>query len=236
MVGFWKNLLQTPCIYTGNKKNCGVYNFLTLYLISARWVTKLNSAKASSFTWSKVPKRNHHKISKHRRHSVESRSSFSESSSPSPTQDIATVTIGSSNFQIKRMFLDYIPKGKLYYKKDTNTFVQCYENGETRNLQIVNEPQLPKQWIFTSEADFSDAARFAEEFEKVQKYVPKDFSYYYKFVTRYQIYHHKKPISFRTFLEMHNGDRMETFFVKYLVHLQKFSLSGINNPEEWKVT
>lgn len=197
-----------------------------------RWVTNTKSLKA----WNSISKskRSLQALSKTRRHSVESRSSFSESSSPSPSDDITTVTIGTSSFHIKRAFLDFIPKGKLYYKKETNTFVQCYANGERRNLHIVNEPQLPKKWVFTSEADFSEAAQFAEEFEKVQTYVPKDFSFYYKFVTGYQICHHNKPISFRTFLEMHNGDRMDAFFVKYLTHLQKVSLSGISNPEKCK--
>lgn len=204
-------------------------------LISVRSPTKYNSTKNWKSSLAEDPTKSFQELYKIRRHSVESRSSFSDTSSPIPPDDMATVKMGSASFLIRKTFLGYIPKGKLYYGKDTNTFVQCYANGETRKLQIVNEPQMQQQWLFSSEADFDDAARFSKEFEKVQKFVPKDFAQYYRFVTGYQILHHKNPISFHTFLEMHNGDRMDTFFVKYLAHLQKFSLSGVSNPEEWNV-
>lgn len=168
-----------------------------------------------------------------RRPSMESRrSSFSDTGSPSSPVEMASVTVGSSTFQIRKTFVEFIPKGKLLYKKDTNTFVQCFSNGETKNLEIVKEPQLPQKWIFSTEAEFRDAAEFSEEFEKVQKFVPKDFAHYYRYVTGYQILHHKQPVSFQTFLEMHNGDRMETFFVKYLAHLQKFSAPALSNPDD----
>lgn len=198
--------------------------------------TKYISTKDWKSSFTQDPKTNFREFFKIRRHSVESRSSFSDTSSPIPADDMTTVTMGNSNFLIRKMFVDYIPKGKLYYKKETNTFVQCYVNGETRKPQIVSEPQLPQQWIFSSEADFEDAALFSKEFEKVQKFVPKDFAQYYRFVTGYQIFRHMRPISFHTFLEMHNGDRMDTFFFKYLGHLQKFSLTGLSNPEDWNVT
>lgn len=198
--------------------------------------TKYNSTNNWKSSYAEDQTKNLQELYKIRRHSVESRSSFSDTCSPTPSDDMATVTMRSASFLIRKTFLDYIPKGKLYYGKDTNTFVQCYPNGEKRELQIVKEPQLPQKWIFSSEADFDDAARFSKEFEKVQNFVPKDFAQYYRFVTGYQIFHHKRPISFHTFLEMHNGERMDTFFVKYLAHLQKFSLSGVSNPEEWNVS
>lgn len=145
---------------------------------------------------------------------------------------MATVAIGATSFHIKKSLLNHIPKGKLYYKKDTNTFIQCYANGETKNLQLINEPPLPPTWIFSLETDFSDPAHFSEEFEKVQKFVPKDFSQYYRYVTRYQILNKKNPLSFQTFLEMHNNDRMNTFFERYLAYLQKISVHGAASPRD----
>lgn len=170
---------------------------------------------------------------KSRRHSVESRSSVSDTCSPAPPEETATVTSGSSTFVIRKSFLDYIPKGKLYYRKETNTFVKRYSNGETKNLEIVNETDLPTKWVFSNEADFIEPEQFLTEFKKVSRFVPKDFSQYYRFVTGYQILNNKNPVSFQTFLEMHNGDRMNTFFDKFLAHLQKGSLSGVQSPEEF---
>lgn len=197
--------------------------------------TKYKSMKNWKSSYAEDTTKNFPEMYKTRRHSVESRSSFSDTSSPIPSDDMATVKMGATSFLIRKTFLDYIPKSKLYYGEDPNTFVQCFANGEKRKLQIVNETPRAQQCIFSSEAEFDDAARYSKEYEKVQNFVPKDFAQYYRFVTGYQILHHKNPISFHTFLEMHNGERMQMFFVKYLGHLQKFSLSGVSNPEDWRV-
>lgn len=163
---------------------------------------------------------------------MESRSSFSDPNSPIPFDEMVNVTICSETFSIKKFLLDCIPKGKLLYKRETNTFVQCYANGETKDLQIE---QFPQKWIFSFQAEFIEPAHFSEEFLKVQKYAPRDFSQYYRFVTGYQIYHKKNPISFQTFLEMHNGDRMHSFFMKYLAHLQRYSIVGTIGPDDWNM-
>lgn len=155
-----------------------------------------------------------------RRNSSESISSLSDSTSVDGTDNFTTISFKSNSFRVKRHYLDDIPNSKLFYRSDISAFVKKYRNGDTK---IVRDPELPKQWIFSRQPELPNPEEFLEEFHKVQKFVPKEFASYYKYVTGYQIYNTKNPVSLETFLEMHNGDRMDVFFLKYLEQIQKRS-------------
>ncbi|CAG9860578.1 unnamed protein product [Phyllotreta striolata] len=78
---------------------------------------------------------------------------------------------------------------------------------------------LPININFTKDDYISIPEMYVEEVEKVEKYAPKDFLGFYKYVTGYQIVNNHHPISFQTFLTMHNTNGIKIFFKRYLLSI-----------------
>lgn len=166
------------------------------------------------------------------------------------------IKIDSKPYKIRKSLLEKIPKGKLCYIRESNTFIRYFDDKQMElfisNLNLgegstvandllkqvrgrvegpsdVETPPgqletsekgevitLSKDVLFSTEDFLSDPELYVEEVEKVQRYVPKDFYGFYKFVTGYQIVNHHPPISFQTFLTMHNTNGIRGLFKNYV--------------------
>ncbi|XP_018576340.1 uncharacterized protein LOC108914906 [Anoplophora glabripennis] len=174
----------------------------------------------------------------------------------SPEEPLCEIKIDSKPYRIKKSIFKKIPKGKLCYIRESNSFVRYFDDKQMElfisNLNLgegstvasdllkqirsrgegpasLGSPTghyetsgkgevitLSKDVVFSSEDFLSDPEQYVEEVEKVQRYVPKDFYGFYKFVTGYQIVNHHPPISFLTFLTMHNTNGIRGLFKNYV--------------------
>lgn len=190
--------------------------------------------------------------------SVEASSSVGSDFSPKlPSEELlCEIKIDSKPYRIRKSLLEKIPKGKLCYVRETNTFIRYFDDKQMElfinNLNLgegstvasdllkqvrgraegpsdVETPPvqsdksekgevitLSKDVVFSTEDFLSDPELYVEEVEKVQRFVPKDFYGFYKFVTGYQIINHHPPISFQTFLTMHNTNGIRGLFKNYV--------------------
>lgn len=174
----------------------------------------------------------------------------------SPEEPFCEIKIDSKPYRIKKSLFEKIPRGKLCYVRESNTFIRYFDDKQMElfisNLNLgegstvakdllkqvrsrVEDPSdikrsstqceasgkgevitLSKEVVFSTEDFLSDPELYVEEVEKVQRYVPKDFYGFYKFVTGYQIVNHHPPISFQTFLTMHNTNGIRGLFKNYV--------------------
>ncbi|XP_056641760.1 uncharacterized protein LOC130448412 [Diorhabda sublineata] len=95
-----------------------------------------------------------------------------------------------------------------------NIFLTPFEVPE--NNEVI---QLSNDISFAKDDNISDPELYVEEVEKVERFVPKDFFGFYKYVTGYQIIHNHDPISFQMFLTMHNTNRIKSFYRRYLLSI-----------------
>uniref|UniRef100_A0AAR5QDU1 EF-hand domain-containing protein n=1 Tax=Dendroctonus ponderosae TaxID=77166 RepID=A0AAR5QDU1_DENPD len=91
--------------------------------------------------------------------------------------------------------------------------------------EIVN---LPKDVEFSTKEDLPDVEEFVKESSLVEKYVPKDFADFYRYVTGFQIIKNKHPVSLETFLTMYNTNRTSELLRKYLQRLDEDSSGAVS--------
>lgn len=82
--------------------------------------------------------------------------------------------------------------------------------------------QLKREVHFSHVDDLSDPHLYEAEMSAVEQWIPADFSGYYKYVTGYQIIHNNPPVSFQTFLTMHNTNGIKNLLKKYVTSLIYF--------------
>ncbi|KAJ8942037.1 hypothetical protein NQ318_002791 [Aromia moschata] len=151
-------------------------------------------------------------------------------------------------YRLKRKQYEKVPRGKLCYIRENNTFVRYFDGDQmeqfVQNLgegsavasdllrQIKGRADssdaagdhgkggeiitLSKDVRFSEEDFISDPQLYVEEVERVERHAPRDFCGFYKYVTGYQIVHNHPPISFQTFLTMHNTNRVRTLLRNYV--------------------
>ncbi|KAJ8941747.1 hypothetical protein NQ314_010284 [Rhamnusium bicolor] len=186
-----------------------------------------------------------------RRQSLETVSSVN-----SDYDNYCEIKIDSKVYRIKRSIYEKIPKGKLCYIRENNTFIRYFDDSQMElfihNLNISEGSSiasdllkqikgrveglcdidtslghyeasgksevitLSKDVTFSTEDYLSDPELYVEEVEKVQLFVPRDFYGFYKYVTGYQIVNHHPPISFQTFLTMHNTNGIRGLFKNFV--------------------
>lgn len=143
----------------------------------------------------------------------------------------------------KHMFLRYFDDTQVaLYKKslsnqDDEMLTTSGDNMETRfkpfnffgeqlgKTEIVN---LPKDVEFSTKEDLPDVEEFVKESSLVEKYVPKDFADFYRYVTGFQIIKNKHPVSLETFLTMYNTNRTSELLRKYLQRLDEDSSGAVS--------
>lgn len=129
-----------------------------------------------------------------------------------------------------------IPQGKLYYYKNNNSFIRYFDDaqkklfldnliadgsgyelkqGETAHDVI----ELPSHTMFSPKDNLS-VEEYVTEMTLVEKYIPKDFFFFYKFVTGYQICNNNSPVSFLTFLKMYNTNGLKSLLERYVNSLK----------------
>ncbi|KAG5875139.1 hypothetical protein JTB14_018681 [Gonioctena quinquepunctata] len=172
-----------------------------------------------------------HKRSSSRRQSVETISSVGSDYSPSagPEQNMVKIKVDSKWYRIKRSLFDKIPQGKLCYIREKNSLLRYFDDSQMSqflenvnvdsNLEILEKNELiplPEEVNFSVDDYIDDPELYVQEVLKVEQFAPRDFYGFYKFVTGYQIIRNNHPISFQTFLIMHNTNRIKVLFDQYL--------------------
>lgn len=87
--------------------------------------------------------------------------------------------------------------------------------------------QLPPDVEFSAKEDLPDVEEFVKESSLVERFVPKDFADFYRYVTGFQIIKNKHPVSLKTFLTMYNTNRTTDLLRKYLQRLDEDSTGVI---------
>ncbi|CAH0563567.1 unnamed protein product [Brassicogethes aeneus] len=151
-----------------------------------------------------------------------------------------------------KAFYKRLPKGKLCYVREQNAlfryfdeaqinlfienlhssnkrylsdiYRQCYDHKTDHHKEVI---KLPNEVHFSNKETLDDAEEYVKEYNTVQKNVPQDFFWYYKYVTGYQIYKGNIPISFQTFLAMHNTNGLKLLFNSYLENLKRQFKPGV---------
>ncbi|XP_019869667.2 uncharacterized protein LOC109598238 isoform X2 [Aethina tumida] len=137
------------------------------------------------------------------------------------------------------LFIENLKKSDQSYNvKDI--YKQCYKNGiRPEHVENVQNQmfktgkeiiKVPPDCEFSDKDILAKPDEYVTEYNMVHKYVPEDFFWYYKFVTGYQIYRGNIPISFQTFLTMHNTNGLKVLFNNYINNLeQKYRETTTNN-------
>ncbi|CAH1178906.1 unnamed protein product [Phaedon cochleariae] len=173
-----------------------------------------------------------------------------------PEATVFEIRLDSKWYRISKNLYDKIPKGKLRYVKENNAFVRYCDGYEMEQfVENISEAQhneeLKGRFIrlirhcmylgpvhsgeviemsgdvkFSSDAYVSEPETYSEEVSKVERFIPSDFFGFYLYVTGFQIVHGNPPISFHTFLMMHNTNRTLLLLKKYIYNLLR---TGIVN-------
>lgn len=137
------------------------------------------------------------------------------------------------------LFIENLKKSDQSYNvKDI--YKQCYKNGiRPEHVENVQNQmfktgkeiiKVPPDCEFSDKDILAKPDEYVTEYNMVHKYVPEDFFWYYKFVTGYQIYRGNIPISFQTFLTMHNTNGLKVLYNNYINNLeQKYRETTTNN-------
>ncbi|KAJ8915135.1 hypothetical protein NQ315_000387 [Exocentrus adspersus] len=175
-----------------------------------------------------------------------------------PKEPLCEIKVDSKVYSVRKRVFDKIPKGKLCYIRESNSFVRYFDDNQMElfiknlntceNSAVTNDllkqvgrhsdsptgveisPScqgskqgeiitLSKDVFFSAEDNILDAEAYVVEVEKVRYCAPRDFYGFYKFVTGYQIVNNHPPISFQTFLTMHNTNRIKPLFKNYVLSL-----------------
>lgn len=99
-------------------------------------------------------------------------------------------------------------------------------NFQIDHLGKTEKIHLPPDVEFSAKEDLPDVEEFVKESSLVERFVPKDFADFYRYVTGFQIIKNKHPVSLKTFLTMYNTNRTTELLRKYLQRLDEDS-SGV---------
>ncbi|XP_044253204.1 uncharacterized protein LOC123004151 [Tribolium madens] len=146
------------------------------------------------------------------------------------SDDVDTISVSSGESVNPRR---QIPHGKLFYYKNNNTLIRYFDETQkklfidsissdgaysaTNDQEII---QLPKTAVF-SPKDNLTVEEYVFEMTQVEKYVPRDFFLFYKFVTGYQICNNNLPVSFLTFLKVYNTNGLKVLLERYINSLKE---------------
>ncbi|EFA08559.1 uncharacterized protein LOC103313868 isoform X2 [Tribolium castaneum] len=153
------------------------------------------------------------------------------------SDDVDTISVSSGesvNSPSKPPINRQIPQGKLFYYKNNNSLIRYFDDtqkklffdsisrdgiagGAPDDKEII---QLPKTAAF-SPKDNLTVEEYVFEMTQVEKYVPRDFFLFYKFVTGYQICNNNLPVSFLTFLKVYNTNGLKVLLERYINSLKE---------------
>nr|CAI5819352.1 unnamed protein product [Callosobruchus analis] len=136
--------------------------------------------------------------------------------------------------QESNMFIRYFDANQMeqFYKGIgvENTNAPDFSRTKARvenNAEVFLIPSDPSQVnelievVFSPDGLLREPERYVEEMENVRQYIPKDFSGFYQFVTGYQIVRQNYPITFLTFVVLHNTNRIKKLLYNYVAALMQ---------------